>query len=222
MNNLKFNNGNVFTPSKIVCVGLNYAAHIEEMASKRSGTPVIFMKPNSALHPIEEPIPIPTDAGAVHHEVELAVCIAKKGSNISEDDVFNHIAGYGLALDLTLRDMQKSAKDKGHPWAIAKGFDHSCPVSSFTPKDDIEDIDNLNIRLELNNVLRQNGNTSQMIFKLPQLIAYISRFYTLEEGDIILTGTPAGVGPLQPGDHINASISEVAVIETTVIKKLLY
>ena len=219
MNHINFKDGNVYTPSKIVCIGLNYAAHIEEMASKRSGTPVIFLKPNSALHPVEQAIPIPTDAGAVHHEVELAVCIGKKGSQIAEENVFDHVAGYGLALDLTLRDMQKSAKDKGHPWAIAKGFDHSCPVSSFVPKDNIKDVNNLDIKLELNNVLRQDGNTSQMIFKLPQLISYISRFYTLEEGDIILTGTPSGVGPIRPGDRIHASISNVADIETTIIER---
>ncbi len=217
MHRIKFNNGRIFTPSKIVCVGLNYAAHIEEMSSKLSETPVIFLKPNSALHNIEEAIPIPVDAGAVHHEVELAVCIADKIAHISENDVYNHIAGYGLALDLTLRDMQKSAKEKGRPWAVAKGFDHSCPISTFVTKDSVSDVNNLNITLKLNAILRQNGSTSQMIFKLPQLIAYISRFFTLEEGDIILTGTPSGVGPLQPGDRIQASISEVANIETSVV-----
>jgi 2-keto-4-pentenoate hydratase/2-oxohepta-3-ene-1,7-dioic acid hydratase in catechol pathway len=217
MNQIRFRNGKIYTPSKIICIGLNYAAHIDEMNSKRSGTPVIFTKPNSALHPIETPIPIPLDAGAVHHEVELAVCIGRKTSHISGTEVFNHIAGYALALDLTLRDMQKSAKDKGHPWAIAKGFDHSCPISAFVEKDTIDDVNNLDIRLALNGEMRQHGNTSQMIFKLPQLIAYISRFFTLEEGDLILTGTPAGVGALHPNDHIRASIDNIADIETTII-----
>ena len=218
MKQITLSDNRLLTPTKIVCVGLNYTAHIEEMASKRSKTPVIFLKPNSALHPIQTPIPIPTDAGAVHHEVELAVCLGKGGSHIAERDVFDHIAGYGLALDLTLRDMQKEAKEAGRPWAIAKGFDHSCPVSDFVLKNEINDVDNLDLKLELNGNLRQQGNTAQMIFKLPQLIAYISRFYTLEEGDIILTGTPAGVGPLHVGDKIHATISEVANIETTVVK----
>jgi 2-keto-4-pentenoate hydratase/2-oxohepta-3-ene-1,7-dioic acid hydratase in catechol pathway len=217
MNQIHFIDDKIYTPSKIVCVGLNYAAHIKEMDSKKSGTPVIFTKPNSALHPIKSPIPIPKNSGAVHHEVELAVCIGKSGNNIPENMVFEHIAGYGMALDLTLRDMQKSAKESGHPWAIAKGFDHSCPISPFVEKEMIKDVNNLSLRLELNDKLCQDGNTSQMIFKLPQLIAYISQFFTLEEGDIILTGTPAGVGPLQAGDRIKTSISEVAEISTAVI-----
>ncbi len=213
---ITFSNGEILTPTKIVCIGLNYTAHIAEMGSKRSHTPVIFLKPNSALHPILTPIPIPHNAGVVHHEVELAVCIGKTASHVSESDVFDHIAGYGLALDLTLRDMQKKAKETGQPWAIAKGFDHSCPVSSFVLKEEVGDVNNLDLKLEVNGSLRQQGNTAQMIFKLPELVAYISRFYTLEEGDILLTGTPAGVGPIQSGDIIHASISGVASINTTI------
>ncbi len=217
MKQITFNTGQLFTPSKIVGVGQNYPKHIKEMKSKKAKEPVIFLKPNSALHEINTPIPIPNGLGSVHHEIELAVCIGRRSNRIDEDEALNYIAGYGLALDLTLRDLQSEAKKRGLPWALAKGFDYSCPVSHFVSKDSIPDVHNLNLKLEINGDVRQQGNTSEMIFNIPFLVSYISLFYTLVEGDIILTGTPSGVGPLRENDVIKASIDGISSVETTVI-----
>ncbi len=206
--------GTNFTPSKILAVGLNYAQHIEEMRSKRTAEPVIFLKPNSALASLQEPVRIPTQYGAVHHEIELCVLITKEAFQISEQEATHSIGGYGLALDLTLRDIQKKAKERGHPWAIAKGFKGACPVSPFVPADQVADSQNLELTLKVNGQVRQNGNTRQMLFRIPELIAYVSRFFPLEPGDLLLTGTPSGVGPLLPGDSIEARIESVAEIKT--------
>ncbi len=215
MNSVKRTDGKIFTPSKIIGVGLNYSEHIAEMRSQRTSDPVLFLKPNSALAPVDQPIRIPTAFGAVHHEIELAVLIGKPGFNIPVDQALRHVGGYALALDLTLRDVQRKAKDKGHPWAIAKGFRGACPVSDFVPAERIADPQNLELTLSINQNLRQKGNTNQMLFTIPELIAYASRFFPFEEGDILLTGTPSGVGPLVQGDQISAKIESVAQIKTT-------
>ncbi|MCD6376186.1 MAG: fumarylacetoacetate hydrolase family protein [Caldisericaceae bacterium] len=217
MNKVRLINDNHYSPSKIVAVGLNYSEHIAEMQSKRADEPVIFMKPNSALCRIYEPIAIPTEYGSVHHEIELAVLIGKAGFEIAESEAMHHVAGYGIALDLTLRDMQKKAKERGHPWAIAKGFKNACPVSDFFPAEQIENAHNLDLKLIVNGKLRQKGNTRQMLFKIPELIAYISKFFPLEEGDILLTGTPSGVGPLKSGDVVEAEIESLANVQTKIV-----
>jgi len=216
MHTIRFVNGNTMTPGKIVCVGRNYAEHIKEMSTSRTKDPVLFLKPNSALCDASRPLHIPTQYGAVHHEVELAVCIGREARNISEDEVPGYIAGFGLALDLTLRDLQSIAKAKGLPWAVAKGFDGACPVSEFTPAHEVANAQELELELKVNGTLRQKGNTRQMIFTIPLLISYISKFFTLEAGDLVLTGTPAGVGPLTPGDRIEAAIEGLAAIDTVV------
>jgi acylpyruvate hydrolase len=217
MNKIKFKNGTEMVPSKIIGIGLNYVKHIDEMKSIKQKEPVIFLKPNSSLHDISLPIPIPKNNGSVHHEIELAVCIGKQGSNIPVESAEDYISGFGLALDLTLRDIQGKAKSAGLPWAIAKGFDHSCPISSFVEKGMVKDYNNLNIKFMLNGQERQNSSTANMIFKIPFLIHYISQFITLTEGDLIITGTPEGVGPLNEGDQIEASISDIADVKTTII-----
>jgi 2-keto-4-pentenoate hydratase/2-oxohepta-3-ene-1,7-dioic acid hydratase in catechol pathway len=217
MNQITFLNGLTLAPSKIIGVGRNYDEHIREMQSSRTKEPVLFLKPTSALHDISKPIPIPKDLGSVHHEIELAVCIAKTCSKISADEAPEYTLGYGLALDLTLRDIQSKAKKEGLPWALAKGFDYSCPVSQFVPKDKIKNVDDLDLLLKVNGVAKQNGNTSNMLFKTGELIAYISRFFTLYEGDIVLTGTPSGVGPIKEGDKLEAVIDQVASVKTIII-----
>jgi len=217
MNSIRLINDNHYTPSKIIGIGLNYSEHIAEMKSKRAKEPVIFVKPNSALCRIDEPIAIPTQYGAVHHEIELAVLIGKNGFEIEQSEALSYVAGYGIALDLTLRDVQKKAKERGHPWAIAKGFKNACPVSDFFPAEQIEDPQNLELKLIVNGVLRQQGNTNQMLFKIPELIAYVSKFFPLEAGDILLTGTPSGVGPLQPGDIVEAEIESIANMQTKIV-----
>lgn len=208
-----FTDNSRLAPTKIFGVGLNYVKHIEEMRSKRTSEPVIFLKPTSALTTFDQALKIPENFGAVHHEIELAVCIGLSGKDISPDRAARHVAGYGLALDLTLRDIQGKAKKAGQPWAIAKGFDGSCPVSNFVPVEQIHDVENLDLSLSINGQPRQKGNTSQMIFKIQDLISYLSRFFTLYQGDLILTGTPSGVGPLQAGDRIEAAISGIASIQ---------
>jgi len=205
-----------FEVGKIVCVGQNYVKHIEEMSAKRSKQPVLFLKPSTSILHIGETILLPNFSNEVHHEVELALLIGKKAKSINQQDWKSHIAGTTVALDLTLRDLQSEAKEKGLPWSVSKGFDGSCPIGNFKPFCEADSLDNLKIQLKKNGELKQSGNTSQMIFPPEVLIAYISTIFTLEPGDIVLTGTPAGVGQLQSGDEIEADIEKVASITFTV------
>lgn len=196
-----------FPVNKVVCVGNNYADHIKEMGSQASSEPVIFIKPETALCDIRQPIALPKGLGSVHHEVELAVLIGTPLKQATEDRVANAIAGYGLALDLTLRDLQTQFKAAGQPWEKAKGFDGSCPISGFIPVSEFGDAQQAELRLLINGDVRQAGNTRDMLTPLLPLIAYMSRYFTLRAGDIILTGTPQGVGPLKAGDEILATLN---------------
>lgn len=196
-----------FPVNKVVCVGNNYADHIKEMGSQVSAEPVVFIKPETALCDIRQPIALPTGLGSVHHEVELAVLIGTPLKQATPDRVANAIAGYGLALDLTLRDLQSQFKAAGQPWEKAKGFDGSCPMSGFIPVSEFGDAQQAQLRLLINGELRQEGNTRDMLTPILPLIAYMSRFFTLRAGDIILTGTPHGVGPLKAGDEICATLN---------------
>jgi acylpyruvate hydrolase len=198
---------------KIVCVGQNYILHIEELKSKRSKDPLIFLKPSTAILSEGNPIILPDFSDEIHHETELALLIGKKAKNISKSDWKNYVVGAGIALDLTLRDVQREAKKNGHPWTICKGFDGSCPISSFTPLQNISDIQKLNIELYINNTLRQKGYTGDMIWPVDEVLVFISKIFTLEPGDIILTGTPAGVGKIKSGDHLRAQISDLGMVE---------
>ena len=196
-----------FPVNKVVCVGNNYADHIKEMGSQVSAEPVVFIKPETALCDIRQPIALPTGLGSVHHEIELAVLIGTPLKQATPDRVANAIAGYGLALDLTLRDLQSQFKAAGQPWEKAKGFDGSCPMSGFIPVSEFGDAQQAELRLLINGELRQEGNTRDMLTPVLPLIAYMSRFFTLRAGDIILTGTPQGVGPLKAGDEICATLN---------------
>jgi len=196
-----------FPVNKVVCVGNNYADHIKEMGSQVSAEPVVFIKPETALCDIRQPIALPTGLGSVHHEIELAVLIGTPLKQATPDRVANAIAGYGLALDLTLRDLQSQFKAAGQPWEKAKGFDGSCPMSGFIPVSEFGDAQQAELRLLINGELRQEGNTRDMLTPVLPLIAYMSRFFTLRAGDIILTGTPHGVGPLKAGDEISATLN---------------
>ncbi|MEB6337907.1 fumarylacetoacetate hydrolase family protein [Serratia rhizosphaerae] len=197
-----------FPVSKVVCVGSNYADHIKEMGSAKSAEPVLFIKPETALCDIRQPVAIPKDLGAVHHEVELAVLIGTPLKQANEDRVARAIAGYGVALDLTLRDLQAGFKQAGQPWEKAKGFDGSCPLSGFIPVSEFGDAQNAELTLNVNGEIRQQGNTRDMITPILPLIAYMSRFFTLRAGDIILTGTPQGVGPMASGDMLTISLND--------------
>ncbi len=186
---------------KVVCVGRNYLAHIQELGNQVEHTPLLFMKPSSAIVPLEEPIRIPTDTPC-HHEVEIAILISKKLSRKSREEVEMGIGGYGLALDLTLREVQNNLKAKGHPWELAKAFDGSCPLSYFIPKDSFPHPDKISFALEVNKETRQRGNSQLMMTGILDLLAFISQKFTLNPGDVVLTGTPSGVAPLKVGDKL--------------------
>ncbi|TNV22767.1 fumarylacetoacetate hydrolase family protein [Buttiauxella sp. B2] len=197
-----------FPVSKVVCVGSNYAKHIKEMGSATPDEPVLFIKPESALCDIRKPLVLPQEFGSVHHEVELAILIGSTLRQATEEHVTKAIVGYGVALDLTLRDLQGKLKKAGQPWEKAKGFDNSCPISGFIPVNEFSgDPQNSPIALKINGEVRQQGSTSDMIHKIVPLIAYMSRFFTLRAGDVILTGTPEGVGPLVSGDELEVSVA---------------
>jgi acylpyruvate hydrolase len=198
---------------KIVAVGRNYRDHAAELGNAVPEIPLLFMKPASSYITEGTPIKIPKGCSSLHHEIELGIVIGQKGTDISEANAMNHVAGYVLALDMTARDFQTAAKQKGHPWDMAKGFDTSCPVSKFIPKEAITDPHNVELWCKVNGVLKQKGNTSDMIFQIPYLISYISQYFTLEPNDVILTGTPAGVSGVKAGDIIQGGLSNVVEIE---------
>lgn len=205
-----------FPIGKIICIGRNYADHIKELGNETPEAPVIFMKPATSVIADGEIVVIPPYSDDCHHEAELALLIGKKGKGIPVDEAMNHIAGYGVALDLTLRDVQSEQKKKGLPWEIAKGFDTSCPLSSFVSADKVADPQNLNIRLSVNGELRQDGSTKMMIHPIRNLLSHMSHIFTLEPGDIILTGTPAGVGRITDGDKIHVEIPQVGTLYVSV------
>ena len=205
--------GELLRVSKIVAVGRNYREHNAEMGGPRDAPPVLFLKPPSALRSSGEPVAIPVDAGAVHHEVELVAVIGRKTQAVAAEAALEHVLGYAVGLDLTLRDLQSEAKKRGEPWSVAKGFDGSAPVSLVAPREAVGDGAGLAIELEVNGARRQSGNTSEMIHGVAALVAFASRYMTLERGDLLFTGTPAGVGPLVPGDRVTARIERVGELE---------
>ncbi len=206
-------------PSKIACVGRNYAAHAIEMESAVPEQPVIFLKPPSSLIPTNSEIVIPEGVGTIHHEIELAVIIGKTGKNIPLDEAMDYVLGYTVFLDITARDLQRIAKKNGLPWTISKGYDTFAPMGPRIVRRDAIDPHSLEMRLWVNGVLRQKGSTSNMLFRIPELISYISSVMTLEEDDIIATGTPEGVGPLREGDVVDAEIEGIGVLHETVVKR---
>lgn len=197
---------------KIICVGRNYAEHAKELKNAVPTSPVIFLKPPSAYVTEGSPILVPIYSNNVHHEVELGVVIGKGGTAIPQADAMDHVAGYALCLDMTARDIQDDCKSKGLPWTLAKAFNTSCPVSEFIPKERIPDPGNVRLWLKVNDQVRQSGCTSDMIFSIPYLISYISEFISLEEGDLILTGTPKGVSAVQEHDELEAGIEDVVTM----------
>jgi 2-keto-4-pentenoate hydratase/2-oxohepta-3-ene-1,7-dioic acid hydratase in catechol pathway len=202
---------------KIVCLGRNYAEHAKEMHSEIPKEPVIFLKPSSALIGNNEPICIPKISQEPHHEVELVVAIGKSGKNIPRSDAFNHVLGYGVGLDMTLRDVQNAAKNKGLPWSVSKGFDTSAPVSEIIPASRIKNPGSLTLRCTVNGTIRQECSTGKMIFPVDAMIEYISSLFTLEVGDLIFTGTPEGVGIVHHGDTIEAELLGYAKISHRIL-----
>lgn len=202
--------------NKVICVGRNYAAHAKELNNAVPQEPILFIKPFSTVVPFEEPIQVSGAMHPIHYEIELAVLIGKTIKNADTVTASNAIDGIGLALDLTMRELQQELAAKGQPWEKAKSFDASCPMSQIINIEDIN-LAKLGFNLFINGELRQQGNSNQMLTPIVALVEYASRYFTLQQGDILITGTPAGVGRLNPGDTLKANIEGFLSVETTVI-----
>ena len=194
--------------SKIICVGRNYAEHAKEMKAELPSTPVLFLKPPSAIIADGGAVIRPSLSTDLHHEVELTVLLGKGGRDIPQQSALDCVAGYGVGLDMTLRDVQSEAKKKGLPWSVAKGFDTSAPLSEFIPAASVRDPHRLGLSLSVNGIVRQKGTTSDFIFRLEFLISYISQIFTLGPGDVLFTGTPEGVSQTVPGDTLEATLTD--------------
>ena len=191
---------------KILCLGRNYADHTLEMKATIPEVPVVFLKPSSALIANGEAIVRPPVSKELHHEVELVVVIGKEGKNIPAARAYEYVWGYAVGLDMTLRDLQSTAKNQGLPWSVAKGFDTSAAISEIIPKERISDPHSLEIRCIVNGTLRQKSSTGKMIFTIDRIIEYLSTIFTLEVGDLIFTGTPEGVGEVKEADVVEAEL----------------
>lgn len=191
---------------KIICIGRNYADHISELNNERPTEPVIFMKPDSSILPNKNPFVIPAFSNDIHHEVEILVKICKVGKHIDAKFAHKYYEEIGLGIDFTARDVQNKLKEKGLPWEKAKAFDHSAVIGKFVSKNDFTSLDNINFELKSNGTTVQEGNTSLMLWKIDELIAYVSQYFTLKIGDIIFTGTPKGVAKVSEGDVLEGFI----------------
>lgn len=201
---------------KIICVGRNYAAHIQELDNQRPDEPILFLKPDSAILLKKNPFFIPDFSDDVHFEVEILVKINKIGKHIDRKFAHKYYDEIGLGIDFTARDLQKKLKEKGLPWEKAKSFDGSAVIGNFLPKSAFNSVDDVNFRLEKNAKEVQNGNTSLMLWKIDTLIEYISKYFTLKIGDVIFTGTPSGVGKVEPSDVLTGFIEDKEVFSVKV------
>ena len=218
MQKVKIQNSNKeFTVGKIVCVGRNYADHAKELGNEVTDKPVIFIKPASAIIYSGEKVVHPDFSNMLHHEVELVLLIGKNIKNVDEIEAEKSIIGYGVGLDMTFRDLQNEFRKKGDPWTISKCFDTSAVISDFILKENYKLTLNEEITLSVNGIIRQKEKLNKMILNPVQLIKYISSLLTLEEGDLVFTGTPAGVGKVEKGDKLYAEISGIAKLECGVI-----
>ncbi|MCX2720152.1 fumarylacetoacetate hydrolase family protein [Lentiprolixibacter aurantiacus] len=191
---------------KIICIGRNYTEHIEELSNERPSEPVVFIKPDSAVLPKEQDFFIPEFSEDIHYEVELLVKIKKVGKHIQSRFAYKYYDEIGLGIDFTARDLQKKLKDKGLPWEKAKGFDGAAVIGKWVQKNSLPHIDNLHFSLYKNQQLVQEGHTAKMLWKVDELISYVSSFFTLKKGDILFTGTPAGVGRVKPNDYLSGTL----------------
>lgn len=192
---------------KIICVGRNYVDHIEELKNDFPTAPVIFSKPDSAILRKNDAFYYPTFSNSIHHEVEVVLKVCKLGKNIQEKFAHKYYDEIALGIDFTARDLQSELKSKGLPWDLAKGFNGSAPISKFVSKETY-DMNNLNFNLEVNGDNKQVGNTSKMIYSFDYLISFISQYFTLKIGDLIFTGTPAGVGEVKVGDNLKGYMED--------------
>lgn len=200
---------------KIIAIGRNYAAHIAELNNEKPSQPVVFMKPDTAILRNNAPFYYPEFSKDIHFEVEVLIKINKEGKYIDQKFAHKYYEEIGIGIDFTARDLQSKCKEKGLPWEIAKAFNGSAPISEFSSKEG-RDLSNLNFSLKQNGELKQQGNTSLMLFPFDEIVAYVSQYFTLKKGDIIFTGTPAGVGPIAIGDKLEAYIEEEKLLEVDI------
>ncbi len=198
---------------KIICIGLNYRNHAKEMGKPIPSEPVVFLKPDSALLKNNKPFFLPDFSELIHYETEVVVKISKLGKSISVKYAHRYYDELTLGIDITARDIQRRNAAAGSPWELSKGFDGSAPVGKFIPVSSVKDIKNIDFHLEINNKVVQKGNTSDMIFSIDEIIAYVSKFLTLKTGDLIFTGTPSGVGALHKNDNLVAYLGEKPLLD---------
>lgn len=208
--------GGLFAVRRVYCVGRNYAEHVVEMGNDTRDPPFFFGKPADAIVVGGADIPYPSQTSDFHHEIELVVAIGKDGSDIASGDALNHVYGYAVGLDMTRRDVQAQAKKAGRPWDMAKGFDHSAPIGTIEPSSTIGHPDSGAITLSVNGVERQRGDLADQIWNVPDTIAYLSTFVALKAGDIIMTGTPAGVSAVVRGDVLEGAIAGIGTVRTRI------
>lgn len=210
--------GTNFYAQNIFCIGRNYAEHAKELNNPLPTSPVVFIKPTSSICYDNENLIIPAQSKRVDHEVEIVIVIGRDGKNILESEAGNYISHIGVGLDFTARDLQDKAKEKSLPWSIAKGFDTFAAISHFKKFDgNMEKLKDIQFGLQVNGETRQNGNSKNMLFSIPAIVAFLSTIYTLSEGDLIFTGTPEGVSPLNAGDKIVATIEDWASLSLGVV-----
>lgn len=193
---------------KIICIGQNYHEHVKELNSKPSGEPMFFLKPDSAVLLNKHPFVIPEFTNEVHYEVEILIRINRLGKYIQPKFAHKYFDEIGLGIDFTARDLQRECKEKGHPWEKAKGFDGSAVIGNWMSKEKFKELNNINFHLKKNDKIVQQGNTGDMIFDIPTLIAHVSQYMTLKIGDILFTGTPAGVGPVAINDRLTGFLED--------------
>jgi 2-keto-4-pentenoate hydratase/2-oxohepta-3-ene-1,7-dioic acid hydratase in catechol pathway len=199
---------------RIFAIGRNYAEHIQELNNERPDEPVIFTKPDTALLRNNEAFYYPEFSTDIHYEAELVLKICKEGKNVDEKFAHKYYDAIGVGIDFTARDLQQKAKEKGLPWDIAKGFNGSAPISDkFIPVGEFKNLKDINFSLQIDGILKQQGNTSMMLFNFDYIISYLSKFFTLRTGDLIFTGTPKGVGPVKIGNVLSAFIEHEKLLE---------
>ena len=207
-----------FPLGKVVCIGRNYAEHAKELNNPVPTEPLLFIKPGSCVVPLEGGFKIPTERGSVHYEAEIAVLLGKSlSTRPSKEEVLDAISGYAPALDLTLRDLQARLKEKGLPWELAKSFDGACVLAPFVAASTFQDTTDIGIRLTINGEVRQDGNSELMLNPIVPMIQHMAAQFSLQAGDVILTGTPAGVGPLNPGDALVLELPGASRFESRVL-----
>ncbi|PSS50167.1 fumarylacetoacetate hydrolase family protein [Pseudomonas sp. BBP2017] len=207
-----------FPLGKVVCIGRNYAEHAKELDNPIPTEPLLFIKPGSCVVPLDSGFKIPTERGSVHYETEIAVLLGKSlSTHPTEEEVLDAISGFAPALDLTLRDLQAQLKEKGLPWERSKCFDGACVLPPFVPVSAFDDLTDIGIRLTLNGEVRQDGNSALMLNPIVPMIQHMASQFSLLAGDVILTGTPVGVGPLNPGDELVLELPGISRFESTVL-----